>query len=105
MFASPQGVTPEQWVRRIESMRKDLRSPTARDAKVGWDMRRILFGKPNADIAKGASGNVTVYNVKTGSATSRVISAKALAAQVKSAKWVTLIRADGQWVVSPWECP
>jgi hypothetical protein len=61
------------------------------------------IGKADANIAKGASGTISIYRGATPSDTGINISAKALGAAVTANKWVSLAAVHGQWYVAPWE--
>jgi hypothetical protein len=64
---------------------------------------QTFLSKPDADIAKGATGTVSLYNGdETDSGINKV--AKALGAAVTSGKWTTTVRfRGGSWYVGCWE--
>ena len=64
-----------------------------------------LVGKPDANIAKGASGTVSVWMGTPGSEADSSINVTAYAtgAAVTSAKWVSLVFVNGSWLVGCWE--
>jgi hypothetical protein len=65
-----------------------------------------LKGKPDADIAKGSSGDVTIWMGQGGSeaAVEYVLTCWALGAAVTSGNWVVVWLDSGTWYVGPWEC-
>lgn len=67
----------------------------------GWMLQR--FCKPNADIAKGATGTVSIYDGETDTGYDAE-TCKALGAAVTSAKWCIFMYAKQTKYVSPWEC-
>lgn len=66
----------------------------------------MLKGKPDADIAKGATGTVSIYMGAQGveAVTEYDITGSALGAAVTADKWVVVWFESGVWYVSPWEC-
>lgn len=66
-----------------------------------WMLQRSC--KPNADIAKGASGTVSIYSGETDTGYDAE-STKALAAAVTSGKWCFFEILGGNKFVAPWEC-
>jgi hypothetical protein len=64
-----------------------------------------LVGKPDANIAKGASGTVSIWMGTPGSEadTSINVTAYATGAAVTSGKWVSLVFVNGSWLVGCWE--
>lgn len=71
------------------------------------DGRPVRFCKPVSNIAKGSSGDVTLYEYDGSTETAgQTVSAKALMAAVTgggSPKWCTAVW-DGRWYVLPGEC-
>lgn len=71
------------------------------------DGRPVRFCKPVSNIAKGASGSVTLYEYDgTTETAGQTVTAKALMANVTgggSPKWCTAVW-DGRWYVLPGEC-
>lgn len=71
------------------------------------DARPARLCKPVSNIAKGASGDITLYEYNgTTEAAGQTVSAKALMGAViggGSAKWCTALW-DGRWYVLPGEC-
>lgn len=71
------------------------------------DGRPVRLCKPVSNIAKGASGNVTLYDYDgTTETAGQTVSAKALMGAVTgggSPKWCTAVW-DGRWYVLPGEC-
>jgi hypothetical protein len=66
---------------------------------------QTFIGKPDADIAKGASGTISLWHRSTEADSTINKTAKALGAALTSAKWVTVERISGQWYAGLWECP
>lgn len=67
---------------------------------------RDLIGKPDADIAKGSTGTVSVWMGASGSeaVTEYDITCRALGAAVTGSKYAVLFFRNGVWYVGPWEC-
>lgn len=67
-----------------------------------------LIGKPNADIAKGASGTFNIYSGTAGSEaiiTSMTVSVFAKGQAMDSDNFATAGIINGQWYGFPYECP
>lgn len=70
--------------------------------------KRTLLGKPNSDVAQGATGTFTIYSGDTkGSetATSREEDAYCRAAAITTTQMSYLEWVDGGWEAVPAECP
>lgn len=67
-----------------------------------WMLQRNC--KPDANIAKGASGTVSIYHAETDTGYNAT-SVKALYAAVTSGKWCIFSIFDGTKYVLPAECP
>lgn len=65
-----------------------------------------LIGKADSDIAKGATGTVSVYMGASGAeaATEYDITCSALGYAITGDLWVGLMLRNGVWYVVPWEC-
>ena len=64
----------------------------------------IRVGIADEDIAKGATGTISIYNARTEADTDVNVEAKALGEAIEQGLWVTVIYLDGAWLVFPWEC-
>lgn len=64
---------------------------------------QTFIGKPDANIAKAASGTVSLWHRGTEADSTINKTAEALGAAVTSGKWVTVQRIAGQWYVGCWE--
>lgn len=66
-----------------------------------------LIGKPDSDIAKGATGTVSIYMGAQGAeaVTEYDLTCSALGAAVTGSKWCVVFWRNGVWYVGPWECP
>ena len=63
----------------------------------------LRIGKPDANIAKGASGTVSLWGGSPLADTGDNVTAKALGAAVTSAKYVTLFYVEGVLYCGCWE--
>lgn len=87
--------------------REGLKSRTG--AKISYpkpmpDDVYFAIGKPDANIAKGASGTVSIWEDDSSADSGDNVTAKALGAAVTSAKWVTVWKLGTTYYVAPWEC-
>lgn len=66
----------------------------------------LMLGKPDADIAKGDTGTVSVWEGRAGSRSDqgRDVEATATGAALTAGKWVFLTWIEDDWEVSPYEC-
>lgn len=66
----------------------------------------LMLGKPDADIAKGATGTVSVWSGRAGSRSDSGLNVEATAtgAAVTASKFVFLTWIEDDWEVSPYEC-
>lgn len=64
---------------------------------------QTFIGKPDASIAKAASGTVSLWHRATEADSTLNVTAQALGAAVTIAKYVTVQRINGQWYVGCWE--
>ena len=63
----------------------------------------LKLGKPDANIAKGATGTVSIWEDDASSDTGTNQTCKALGAAVTSGKWVTVWRLGTTYYVGCWE--
>lgn len=72
---------------------------------IGPELTNEQFGKPDSNIAKGASGTVSIWNGAGGSEADSGINVTAWAkgTAVTSGKFVVLGNMNGVWYVAKWE--